>query len=89
MWLLSQVDNDASRNRLVVGSAAVFFALVHLAQPGVSLATIGVHHVHGDALWLDRWRSGSTVPAALSHAAYNLALYAISGAILLRERASR
>ena len=32
--------------------------------------------------WI-RWRSGSTAPAAVSHAGYNLALHAISGALLL------
>jgi len=38
--------------------------------------------------WI-RWRSGSTASAALSHAAYNLSLYAISGAMLFGERVWR
>jgi membrane protease YdiL (CAAX protease family) len=67
--------------------AAVVFAVVHLAQPGVSwlqLACItGTGTLYG---WI-RCRSGSAAPAAVSHAVYNLALYVISGAMLLGEKA--
>jgi len=71
MWLLSKVANDAGRNRLGVVSAAVVFAAVHLALCITSAATL-----YG---WI-RLRSGSTAPSAVSHALYNLTLYAISGA---------
>ena len=89
MWLLSKVANDAGRNRLGVVSAAVVFAVVHLAQPGVSWLQLTCITSTGTLYGWIRWRSGSTAPAALSHAAYNISLYAISGAVLLGEKASR
>ena len=89
MWLLSKVANDAGRNRLGVVSAAVVFAVVHLAQPGVSWLQLACITSTGTLYGWIRLRSGSTAPAAVSHAAYNLALYAISGAVLLGERASQ
>jgi membrane protease YdiL (CAAX protease family) len=89
MWLLSKAGIDAGRNRLVVVFAAVVFALVHLAQPGVSWLQLACITSTGTLYGWIRWRSGSAAPAALSHAAYNLSLYAISGAVLLGEKASR
>jgi membrane protease YdiL (CAAX protease family) len=89
MWLLTRAAIDAGRNRLVVVFAAAFFALVHLAQPGVSWLQLACITSTGTLYGWIRWRSGSTAPAAVSHAAYNLALYAISGAVLLAEKASR
>ena len=89
MWLLSKVANDAGRNRLAVVSAAVVFAVVHLAQPGVSWLQLACITSTGTLYGWIRLRSGSTASAAVSHAAYNLALYAISGAVLLGERVSR
>ena len=89
MWLLSKAANDAGRGALTVVFAAVVFALVHLAQPGVSWLQLACITSTGTLYGWIRWRSGSTAPAAVSHAAYNLALYAISGAMLLGEKASR
>jgi len=89
VWLLSKAANDAGRGRSVVVFAAVFFALVHLAQPGVSWVQLACITSTGTLYGWIRWRSGSAAPAALSHAAYNLSLYAISGAVLLGEKASR
>ena len=89
MWLLSKVANDAGRNRLGVVSAAVLFAVVHLAQPGVSWLQLACITSTGILYGWIRCRSGSTAPAAVSHAAYNLALHAISGVLLLGENASR
>jgi membrane protease YdiL (CAAX protease family) len=89
VWLLSKAANDAGWGRSVVVLAAVFFALVHLAQPGVSWLQLACITSTGTLYGWIRWRSGSTAPAAVSHAAYNLALYAISGAVLLGEKASR
>jgi Type II CAAX prenyl endopeptidase Rce1-like len=89
MWLLSKAGIDAGRSRLVVVFAAVVFALVHLAQPGVSWLQLACITSTGTLYGWIRWRSGSAAPAALSHAAYNLSLYAISGAVLLGEKASR
>lgn len=88
MWLLSKVTNDAGRNRLGVVSAAVVFAAVHLAQPGVSWLQLACITSTGTLYGWIRLRSGSTASAAVSHAAYNLALYVISGAVLLGERVS-
>jgi len=89
MWLLTRAAIDAGRNQLAVVSSAVFFALVHLAQPGVSWLQLACITSTGTLYGWIRWRSGSTVPAVVSHAAYNLALYAINGAAVLVERASR
>ena len=81
---VEQGEIDAGRNRLAVVFAAVVFAVVHSRNP-VSLATIGVHHSTGTLYGWIRWRSGSTAPAAVSHAAYNLPLYAISGPVARGE----
>jgi len=89
MWLLSKAASGADRGPLIVVFAAVVFAVVHLAQPGVSWLQLACITSTGTLYGWIRWRSGSTAPAALSHAAYNLTLYAISGAMLLLERASR
>ena len=89
MWLLSKGANDAGRGRSVVVFAAVVFAAVHLAQPGVSWLQLACIASTGTLYGWIRWRSGSTAPAALSHAAYNLSLYAINGAMLHGERAWR
>ena len=89
IWLLSKAANDAGWRRSVVVFAAVVFALVHLAQPGVSWLQLACITSTGTLYGWIRWRSGSTAPAALSHAAYNLSLYAISGAMLLGERVWR
>jgi membrane protease YdiL (CAAX protease family) len=89
MWLLRKVANDAGWNRLGVVSSAVVFAVVHLAQPGVSWLQFACITSTGTLYGWIRLRSGSAAPAALAHAAYNFSLYAISGAVLLSERASR
>jgi membrane protease YdiL (CAAX protease family) len=87
IWLLSRVEDDASRNRLAVVLTAVMFAVIHLAQPGVSWLQLACITSTGTLYGWIRCRSGSTAPAAVSHALYNLALYAISGAVLLGENA--
>jgi len=89
VWLLSKAANDAGQGRSVVVFAAVIFAVVHLAQPGVSWLQLACIASTGTLYGWIRCRSGSTAPAAVSHAVYNLALYAISGAVLLGEKASR
>ena len=88
-WSLTRAAIDAGRNQAVVVFAAVVFAVVHLAQPGVSWLQLACITSTGTLYGWIRCRSGSTAPAAVSHAAYNLALYAISGAVLLGEKASR
>ena len=88
MWLLSNPANDTARGPSVVVFAAVVFALVHLAQPGVNWLQLACITSTGTLYGWIRWRSGSTAPAAVSHAAYNLALHAISRAVLLGEKVS-
>ena len=89
LWLLSKATNDIGRGPLIVVFAAVVFAVVHLAQPGVSWLQLACITSTGTLYGWIRWRSGSTAPAALSHAVYNLSLYAISGAVLLGGRTSQ
>lgn len=76
VWALKSVDEDPVRDRLVVMASATVFALAHCAQPGVSwvqlACIISTGMLYG---WL-RHASGSTAPAAASHAVYNLTLYA-------------
>jgi membrane protease YdiL (CAAX protease family) len=88
MWCLTRAAIGAGRKRLVLVFAAVVFAVVHLAQPGVSWLQLACITSTGTLYGWIKWRSGSTAPAAVSHAAYNLTLYAISGAVLLCKRAS-
>lgn len=80
-WCLSRMDSEEGRNRSVVGIAAIMFALVHLAQPGVSWLEIACITGTGTLYGWIRCRSGSTVAAAVSHATYNLTLYATSGVV--------
>ena len=80
-WCLSRIDSEEGRNRSIVGIAAIVFALVHVAQPGVSWLEIACITCTGTLYGWIRWRSGSTVVAAVSHATYNLTLYATSGAV--------
>jgi membrane protease YdiL (CAAX protease family) len=87
MWILTRVDQNAGWNRLAVVFAAVVFAVVHLAQPGVSWLQVACITMTGTLYGWIRCRSGSTALAAISHAAYNLSLYAISGAVLLGRNA--
>jgi membrane protease YdiL (CAAX protease family) len=85
--LFTWVVDDADRSRSVVVLAAMIFAVVHLGQPGVSWLQLACIASTGALYGWIRCRSGSTAPAAVSHALYNLALYAISGAMSLGEKA--
>ena len=85
MWLLGRVA-ICGRYRLTVVSAAVIFAAVHLTQPGVGWLQLACITSTGMLYGWIRWRTGSTAPATVSHAAYNVTLNAISGALLLGEK---
>jgi membrane protease YdiL (CAAX protease family) len=87
MWLLSRVANDGGRNRLSVVSAAVVFAVVHLAQTGVGWLQLACIASTGTLYGWIRWCSGSSAPAAVSHALYNLTLYAVNSAMFLGQKA--
>ncbi|MEI9975258.1 MAG: CPBP family intramembrane glutamic endopeptidase [Ignavibacteriota bacterium] len=86
MWLLGRMT-ICGRYRLAVVSVAVIFAMFHVSQPGVSWLQLACITSTGMLYGWIRWRSGSTAPAAVSHAVYNLVLYAISGAMLLVQKA--
>ena len=64
---------------MVVVAAAVVFAVVHMSQPGVSWLQLACITSTGTLYGWLRSRSGSIAPAAASHAAYNLTLYAVAG----------
>lgn len=66
-----------------VAMAAVVFAAVHLAQPGVSWVQAACITCTGALYGLIRYASGSAAPAAASHAAYNLTLYVVSSVLKL------
>src|ERR1039457_1765561 len=70
LWLMSKAANDSGRGALTVVCAAMVFAAVHLAQPGVSWLQLACITSTGTLYGWLRWRSGSTAPAAVSHAAY-------------------
>jgi membrane protease YdiL (CAAX protease family) len=85
-WSLRRVADDAVRNLSVVVVGATVFALVHLAQTGVNWLQLACIACSGTLYGSIRCRSGSTAPAAVSHAVYNLTLYAISGAAFISKR---
>jgi membrane protease YdiL (CAAX protease family) len=80
-WAFSKVANGATRNLFVVAVAAMVFALVHRAQPGVSWLPLACITCTGILYGWTRWISGSAAAAAVSHAAYNLTLYVMVGAV--------
>ena len=82
MWSFKGVGHDVDRNRLIVVFGAVLFAVVHLAHPGVNCLQFACITSTGTLYGWIRCRSGSTATAAVSHAAYNLTLYAIAGITL-------
>lgn len=79
---LRRVAGDLVLNWLVIVTAAVVFALVHLVQPGVSWLQLACIASTGTLYGWIRYRSGSTAPAAASHAVYNLTLYAAAGVMM-------
>ena len=81
IWLLHRAAGEAVKNWLVIVMAAVIFALVHLAQPGVSWLQLVCITMTGGLYGWVRTLSASTAPAAVAHAAYNLTLYGVAGVI--------
>lgn len=76
------------RDRSVVAIAAVLFAIVHLAPPGVSWLQMSCIASTGMLYGWIRYCSGSAAPAAASHGTYNLTLYAISSVLTAFARVS-
>lgn len=81
IWALRRAANEAVLHRLVVVTAAMLFALVHLAQPGVSWLQLGCITMTGSLYGWIRTVSASTAPAAVAHAVYNLTLYGVAGVV--------
>jgi membrane protease YdiL (CAAX protease family) len=80
-WSLSRVAGRYRWDRWVVAVAALLFAVVHLTQPGVSWLQTACITSTGTLYGWIRYFSGSVAPAAASHAAYNLTLYAMAGCV--------
>ena len=87
-WSIRRLADDGRRNRLVVVAAAVVFAVVHMSQPGVGWLQLACITSTGTLYGWLRCRSGSVAPAAASHAAYNLTLYAAAGVAAGLSKAS-
>jgi len=78
LWGLTRIGRSRW-DWCVVAIVAVVFAAVHLAQPGVSWVQAACITCTGAMYGFVRYASGSAAPAAASHAAYNLTLYAGAG----------
>ena len=76
IWFFRRFAGRILPNRALIFIAALVFALVHLAHPGVRWLELACIASTGTLYGWIRCRSGSTAPAAASHAAYNLTLYA-------------
>jgi membrane protease YdiL (CAAX protease family) len=86
LWGLAKI-RSSRWDWCAVPIAAVVFAAVHLAQPGVSWVQAACISCTGALYGLVRYASGSAALAAASHAAYNLTLYAVCSVFkLLGER---
>jgi membrane protease YdiL (CAAX protease family) len=79
IWLLRRAAGAVALNWLVIVTAAVIFALVHLAQPGVSWLQLVCITMTGSLYGWVRTLSASAAPAAVAHAVYNLTLYEVAG----------
>jgi len=79
IWSLNRVAGRYRWDRWVVAVAALLFAVVHLTQPGVSWLQMACITSTGTLYGWIRYFSGSVAPAAASHAAYNLKMYAMTG----------
>jgi len=82
-WFFSRLGANPTLNWFSVITAAVVFALTHLAQPGVSWLQLACITSTGMIYGWIRCGSGSTAPAAASHAVYNLTLYAAAGVVAI------
>jgi membrane protease YdiL (CAAX protease family) len=88
LWVLTRLGKKRW-NALIVPLGALVFAVVHLSRPGTSWLQMACITSTGAVYGAIRYASGSTGPAAMAHAAYNLTLYALFGALTLLGRAPR
>jgi hypothetical protein len=86
-WSFSRVAGGHHWDQWVVAVAALLFAAVHLSQPGVSWLQAACITSTGTLYGWIRTFSGSAAPAAVSHAAYNLTLYAVASFVELFAKA--
>jgi membrane protease YdiL (CAAX protease family) len=76
LWVFAKA-RKTRWNVLVIPIAALVFAVVHLNRPGASWLQMACITSTGAVYGSIRYSSGSSARAAVAHAAYNLALYAI------------
>jgi membrane protease YdiL (CAAX protease family) len=88
LWALTRL-RKTQWNETVVPLGAVVFAVVHLAQPGANWLQAACITFTGALYGAIRNASGSAAAAAMAHAAYNLTLYAVSGALKVLGGATR
>jgi len=84
-WLFRRLARHLVFEWLITVTAAVIFAVVHLAQPGVSFLQLACITSSGTLYGWIRHRWGSTAPAAAAHAIYNLTLYVAVGVAAFHE----
>ena len=84
-WSFRRLATGPVLDWLVVITAALVFGVVHLAQPGVNWLQLACITSTGSLYGWIRQRSGSTAPAALAHAVYNLMLYVVAGVTALHS----
>lgn len=82
LWGVSRVLGTRWHWCAVAISAAAF-TVAHLAQPGIGWVQAACITSTGALYGFVRYTSGSVTPAVVSHAAYNLTLYAVSSALKL------
>jgi membrane protease YdiL (CAAX protease family) len=80
LWGIGKARNTRW-NVVAIPVGALVFAVVHLSQPGASWLQIACITSTGAVYGAIRYISGSSAPAAVAHAAYNLTLYAVSCAL--------
>ncbi len=85
LWALTRIGRSRWNPWMVV-IAAVLFAVVHLAHPGVNWVQMACITSTGALYGWIRYFSGSAAPAAVSHGTYNLTLYAIAGILQAKTR---
>ena len=88
LWGIGKARNPRW-NVVVIPLGALVFAVVHLSQPGASWLQMVCITSTGAVYGAIRYTSGSSAPAAVAHAAYNLTLYAISIALKSLGEAAR
>ena len=87
LWVLARV-HERRRGPCAIIVAGLFFALVHILHPGGTWLQMACITATGSLYGWIRYASGSAAAAALSHATYNMTLYAITGlsAVLAQSR---